>query len=270
VDVLALGLLVVAAVCAGMINSVAGGGSFLTFPGLLLAGVASKPANATSTGALLPGSYASAVGYWNDFAHGRRLFVLFGAASLAGGLLGAVLLLATPPRVFTLLVPFLLLTATLVFALSPRVLAWSRRRGGGFDAISLDTGWARIVPFALVWLVIATYGGYFGGGMGFLMLATLAAMGMTDIHAMNGLKVLLTALVNTVALVAFALRGLVEWPIAIPMAIGSALGGWVGPRLAKRVDPARVRTFIIVLGAVLTVYFFWLTFGPGGVSSTGS
>ncbi|MHB8586366.1 MAG: sulfite exporter TauE/SafE family protein [Thermoplasmatota archaeon] len=259
-DLLTILLLVAAAMIAGGINSVAGGGSFLTFPGLILTGTTPISANATSTASLIPASWASAGAYRDDVRHARRLLVVFGVASIVGGILGAILLLSTPPRLFKLLVPWLLISATVIFTISRPVLARYRaRRPAGADAFSP----ARLAGFAAVWFLIAIYGGYFGGGMGFLQLATLAAFGMTDIHAMNGLKVVLGGTLNTMALIYFAIRNVVVWQLAIPMAVGGIIGGWSGARLAKRVDPEWVRRLVIGLGFVISTYFFWQTYGVG-------
>lgn len=242
------------ALVGGALNSVAGGGSFFTFPALLLAGVPPVPANATSAAALWPAGVTGIHGYRDDLRHARHLVPVLGAASVAGGLLGALVLVATPPEAFRLLVPFLLLTATLVFGFAPALLKRLGRAPHG------RRGVAGTVAMGVAWLVIATYGGYFGGGMGFLMLATLASVGMTDIHAMNGLKVVMGTVLNGVAIVVFAVKGIVDWPLAALMATGSLAGGFAGPRLAKRVDAAKVRLFVLGVGAALTLYFFWATY----------
>lgn len=243
---LLLALLVAAAAGGGAMNAVAGGGSFLTFPSLILAGVPPVSANATSAVALWPASVASAAAYRDDLRHERRVLLLFGLASLAGGLLGALLLLLTPERTFAGLVPWLLLAATLIFAAGPRITRELRARD-------------MHAPFWLmvsVQLVVAVYGGYFGGGMGILMLAALSALGMDDLHAMNGLKAILGVAINGVAIAAFALAGIVVWPLALAMFVSSIAGGYFGARLARRVDVRSVRAFVIAVGAALTLYFF--------------
>jgi uncharacterized protein len=245
VEPLVLAGLVLVAVAAGAQNAVAGGGSFLAFPSLLFAGVSPIAANATNTVALWPASVSAAYAFRKDLAHERRLLVLFGAMSLLGGLLGALLLLLTPERTFTALIPWLLGGATLVFAFGPAI---TRR----MKARNMHTPlWAT----TLVQLAIGVYGGYFGGGIGILMLAALSAMGMTDIHAMNGLKNILGALINGIAVVTFVIAGVVVWPIALAMLGGSVVGGYAGARLSKRVDPKYLRGFIILVGAALTAYF---------------
>jgi uncharacterized membrane protein YfcA len=169
--------------------------------------------------------------------------------SLAGGLLGAFVLLRTPQPVFDRLLPWLLLFATAVFAFGGRFTAWLKRReqaGARIGAVS----W-------LLQLLIATYGGYFGGGMGLMMLAMLTLAGLTDIHEMNGIKTVLASALNAIALVAFIWAGLVQWPQASVMVVGAVLGGYGGARLAKRVDPAVVRGAVIAVGLLLTAWFFW-------------
>lgn len=241
---LELAVLVAAAVAAGAINSVAGGGSFLTFPALLLSGVSPIAANATNTLALWPGSVASAGAYRRDLAHERRALLVLAAVSLAGGLVGAVLLLGTPEQTFAALVPWLLGGATLLFAVGPRLTRGRPAR------------WGQLGTVAALQFLIAVYGGYFGGGMGILMLAGLSLLGMTDIHAMNGLKVLLGVVINGIALVAFAFAGVLVYPIGLAMAVGAVVGGYGGPLLAKRVPQVWVRRFVLAVGVVLTGYFF--------------
>jgi uncharacterized membrane protein YfcA len=240
-------LIVLAAVIGGAINSVAGGGSFFTFPALVFCGLAPIAANATSTVALWPGSLASTWAYRNDVQTSRGRLAILSLVSILGGLIGAKLLLWTKNETFAHIVPWLLLTATLLFALSSRAVAWlrSRQTDGLHPAILL------VGQF-----VIALYGGYFGGGMGILMLAVYALAGLTDIHAMNGLKSLLGAAINAAAVVTFIVADVVNWRPALLMVAGSLAGGYFGARLAKKVDAARVRQFVIATGAVMTVKFF--------------
>ncbi|HLE96741.1 MAG TPA: sulfite exporter TauE/SafE family protein [Candidatus Thermoplasmatota archaeon] len=244
-------MLFVAAMIGGGLNAVAGGGSFFTFPALLLSGVAPIEANATSAAALWPASVAGARSYRGAMRHEPRLLLALAGASVAGGLAGALVLLGTPQDVFRELVPWLLLLATLVFAGAPLLL----RRLRGHSRPRALSGPA-LLGFSLVWFGVATYGGYFGGGMGFLMLGTLAAMGMEDVHAMNGLKLVMGAALNAVAIVAFVVAGRIVWLDAGLMAVGGVLGAVASARHAQRVDPAKVRAFVVAAGALLTVYFF--------------
>ena len=240
-------LIVSAAMIGGAINSVAGGGSFFTFPALVFCGLAPIAANATSTVALWPGSLASTWAYRNDVPVGRGRLAILSLVSILGGLIGAKLLLWTKNETFAHIVPWLLLTATLLFALSSRAVTWLRaRQTGGLHPAILLAG-----QFA-----IALYGGYFGGGMGILMLAVYALAGLTDIHAMNGLKSLLGAAINAAAVVTFVVAGVVDWRPALLMVAGSLAGGYFGARLAKKVDANRVRQLVIATGALMTLKFF--------------
>jgi uncharacterized membrane protein YfcA len=246
-------LLFLAAAGGGALNAVAGGGSFLTFPTLLFQGVPAVPANASSAVALWPGSLASTAAHREDLRSGKEHLLTFTVSSLVGGVLGAALLLLTPGTTFRALVPWLLLLATLVFAFGGRVVARLRRdRKRGAH----DRSRASSVAGFLAQLVIATYGGFFGGGMGMMMLATFTVLGMEDIHAMNGLKNWCAVCINGVAVVTFVAAGIVAWPQTLVMLVGAVLGGYGGATSAKRVDPAVVRRFVIALGLVLSGYFF--------------
>ena len=246
------GLLFGATLAAGAINAVAGGGSFLTFPALIFAGVPSIAANATSTMAVWPGSLASIGAYREDIRRERSQLTGLLAVSLLGGLLGAFVLLHTSQRTFDRLLPWLLLAATLIFtfggSLSARLRAQAVRSGGAAPVAVLT--W-------LIQLAIATYGGYFGAGIGILMLALLSFAGMTDIHAMNGLKTVLGAALNAMALLAFVWARLIVWPQALLMMAGAIVGGYGAARLARRTDPRIIRRLVICIGVTMTGYFFW-------------
>ncbi|MFL5802389.1 MAG: sulfite exporter TauE/SafE family protein [Roseiflexaceae bacterium] len=243
--------LFLAAVAAGAINSVAGGGSFISFPALLLAGVPPISANATNAAALWPGTVASVGAYRRELAVQRRGIVLFSAISLLGGLIGALLLLQTQERTFEQLIPYLLLAATLIFALSPRITRWTRQWGEhGRER------WSRRLVVLALYFGVAIYGGFFGAGLGILTLAVLGLLGLEQIHEMNALKVLQASLINGVAVLTFALAGAVQWPMALLMAAGGIVGGYGGAALARRVNPVAVRWVIIAISVSLTVYFF--------------
>jgi uncharacterized membrane protein YfcA len=246
-----LAVLFLAALAAGAINSVAGGGSFISFPALVLAGMPPISANATNTVALWPGVVASIGAYRRELAVQRRGIVLFSAISLVGGLIGALLLLRTREAVFEQLIPYLLLLATLVFALSPRLTSLARRLGGKGSA-----GPGRRAAILAVYFAVAVYGGFFGAGLGILTLAVLSLLGLDNIHEMNALKTLQAALVNGVAVVTFVVAGIVQWPVAMLMAAGAILGGYGGASLARRVKPAYVRALVIAISVTLTLYFF--------------
>jgi uncharacterized membrane protein YfcA len=242
-------LLFVAAAVGGAINSVAGGGSFVAFPALLFAGVPPVAANATNTIALWPGSLASAVAYRRELGEARRELVPLGAASLIGGIAGSVLLLRTSDHTFVLLIPWLLLFATLLFSFGGPV---SRKLTGGKQA-SLAVGVA-------AQLFIGLYGGYFGGGIGIMMLAVLALLGMTNIHKMNALKAVLGTLVNGVAVVTFVIAGAVAWAPGSVMIVGGIVGGYAGAAIARRVEPLTVRRVVLCVAWVMTGYFFFRTY----------
>ncbi len=242
------------AIIAGAINSVAGGGTFFTFPTLLFTGVTPVSANATNTVALWPGSLASVGAYRQELARHKKGLLSLSIISMIGGLIGAWLLLRTRDETFARLVPYLLLLATLIFTFSGYVTRWLRSRAKQRPA-GESPGASRIfVP--LLQLAIAIYGGFFGGGIGILMLATLALMGMEDIHEMNALKTLLATLINGIAVVLFIVEGAARWPEALVMVVGAIIGGYYGAVIAKRLNPVFVRRFVIIVGFLLTIYFF--------------
>jgi uncharacterized membrane protein YfcA len=243
-------LLSFAGALGGAMNAVAGGGGFICFPALLFSGVPPVPANATSTLALVFGVFASGGAYRQHFKISRRVMVPLVATSVAGGLLGALLLVRTPAQTFLRIIPWLLLAATLLFALG-KCLTDSFARG-----ISGDTSNAALAGAAVFEFVVAVYGGYFGGGIGIMNLAMLAALGMTDIHAMNALKVLLGGSTNSVAALTFLFTKAIFWPQAMVMTAGALFGGYFGAHYAQKVPQAWIRSFILVIGMAMTVYFF--------------
>ncbi|MEW5740080.1 MAG: sulfite exporter TauE/SafE family protein [Myxococcota bacterium] len=243
-------LLAVAAFLGGALNAVAGGGSFLTFPALVFAGSAPLVANATSTVALWPGSIASAFGYRREVAGEKRLVWLLAPVSLLGGLLGAWWVIATPEQIFAQQVPFLLLVATLTFTFGDRLRGALAQRGT-----------PRVWVLVALQLLIAVYGGYFGGGMGLMMLALFALLGPSHLHAMNGLKSVLGVAINLTALVAFVVAGKVDFLRAGLMTAAAVAGGYAGAALARRFDAPKVKRLVIVLGWAITVAFFLKTFG---------
>jgi uncharacterized membrane protein YfcA len=243
-------ILFVVGLCAGALNSVAGGGSFLTLPTLLWVGVSPVSANATSTFAVWPGSIASAVAYRRDVRLSRTGVLWLCGVSVMGGFLGATLLVRTSDESFMRLLPWLMLVAAATFTFGGR---WTRRRGAAADQWH-SRGWFVLILF--VQFALSIYGGYFGGGMGIMMLAALAAAGMTDIHEMNGLKVLLGVSINGVALVRFFLSGALVFLPGFVMMAGTILGGFGGASLARRVDQRVIRGLVIGVGWTITAYFF--------------
>lgn len=243
--------LFVAALIAGVINSVAGGGSLISFPALLAFGVPAVPANATNTAALWPGTLSSAFAYTRDTPLYRDLILPLVIPSALGGLLGAFVLVTTPPEWFDLIVPFLVLFATLLFAFRDQFNRLFHLGGSEEHVSALGRVWGFLFQ-----LFVATYGGYFGAGIGILMLGSLSVMGLRDIHRMNALKTLLGTLINVIAFVFFALKGIVVWHLALWMTIGAIIGGYAGARTAKRVDQRYIRAFVIVVGLVVSVWLF--------------
>ena len=245
------------ALFAGMANAIAGGGTFLTFPALIGLGVPSLVANATSAVALWPGGLASMIGYRAELAGSRAFALRFALPSLLGGLTGAILLTLTSQRQFDLIVPFLVLFATLVFLLQRQILH-AVRRHTGFRAGSAGdiTANAPPRPFLAFHFLIAIYGGYFGAGAGIIMLAALGLMGLTNIHQMNGLKNFFATTFNLVAICTFAAKGLVDWPIAATMAGGAILGGWAAAGIAQRVPQNRVRGAVGLIGLASAGWLF--------------
>ena len=241
-----LAIVLVSAV-AGAMNAVAGGGTLLTFPALIGLGIPPLTANATSTVALWPGSASSFWGYRRELVGARRWAIGFALPSLAGGAVGALLLLATEERTFAELVPWLVLGATILFMGQGPLGAWLRRRDRPTGESDGTDRFPRPQLLAFQFL-IGIYGGYFGAGAGILMLAALGLMGLTNIHRMNGLKNWGGLCFNAVAAITFAFSGLVNWPVALSMAIGAISGGYLGSRTAQRVSQQTVRIVIVVIG----------------------
>ena len=247
------GLLFGTAVVAGMMNAVAGGGSFLSFPALLLVGVPPIQANATNTLALWPGILGSIGAYRNELRgpESRRVLIPLLATGVVGGLLGAVTLLITPQQTFMRLIPWLLLAATLLFAFS-RKLTLMLRPSGGEAALTTKGG-------AAAQLFVGFYIGYFGAGAGILMMALLALLGMTQIHRINAYKTVQAAVCNGIAILAFVTKGVIYLKHAGVMVVGSLLGGYFGAWFAQRMKQEHVRWIVIAIGAGMSAYFFWKT-----------
>lgn len=250
-----LALLSLAALVAGAVNSVAGGGTLLTYPALVLAGMNPIVANATSTVALWPGTIGAMLGYRSELRERSPVLLALALPSLLGGACGAILLLCTPTMVFEWLVPFLILFATFLFSVHGSV----RERVEATSAVQSRQWWvvAGVLQFA-----IAVYGGYFGAGIGILMLALLGILGMDDLHAMNGIKVVSGMLINFVAVATFAASGIVDWPVALIMAAASGIGGWAGAGLARRIGQVRLRRAIIGIGALVSAILLARQFLP--------
>jgi len=247
---LAFAVLAAAAFGAGVLNAIAGGGTFLTFPALVWAGVPPIAANATSALAVCPGYLGSTLGFRAELAALPRALLAREALLCAiGGVIGALLLLVTPAQVFARVVPWLLLFATALFSFGPRLSRWA---GGAHGA-----GLARLRLPGLA--AVAVYGGYFNGGLGILLMALYLVVGETRLDTVNALKNLNSFVLSVVSVVAFALGGAIVWREALLMALFATLGGFAGARLAKRLPTAWVRAIVIVTGLVMSALFFLRT-----------
>lgn len=243
------GLLLLAGAAAGLMNALAGGGTLVTFPVLVLLGLPTRVANATSTVALVPGAAASFVGYWPATRSHRGWLRRLAVPSLLGGVAGSLLLLATPEVWFARLAPLLVAFATLLFAIQNRRQLRRAPDGGPEPARAvLGPALAGLAQFG-----VALYGGYFGAGIGILMLVLLGALGLGDIHAMNGLKNFFGICINLVAAAVFLVYGLVDVSAMVPLLIGSVLGGYLGALAGRRVGPIWARRAVVAIGVVVTL-----------------
>ncbi len=243
-------LLALSGFLAGAINAVAGGGTFFTFSALLAVGLPPIVANATSAVAVLPGSVASSFAYLAEVKRYARKFLMLGVVSVFGGVAGALLLLQLTNAVFSRLVPYLLLSATLLFAISPllakrgkKVQANKRSHRGYLLGLGLQ-------------FVISVYGGFFGAGMGIVMLASLALTEGGDFHTVNAAKNVLAVAIQTVAVALFIVSGVVSWPQALVVMVAAIVGGYIGVIVARRVPVGVIRGFIITTGLLLSLYYF--------------
>ena len=244
-------ILVVAGFAGGTINAIAGGATFFTFPAMLLTGIPPVAANASNTVALVPASIAAAWSLRAELATVRRHLLRLGLIGAIGGVLGAILLLTTSNRTFMTLVPFLLLLATVLFAASPRLLAMSRARRPEGTGLRLTPGTLAVISFC------AVYGGYFGAGVGIIMLAGLTLAGLDDVRAGNALKNALVAIINGVSVVVFVSQDAVVWPASLTMLVGALAGGITGARLSRHLPVRVFRAVVITVGTLLTIWYFW-------------
>lgn len=251
-----------ASLIAGLLNSVAGGGSFLSFPALLNMGVPPIQANATNTVALWPGQFTSIAAYWRDLGHNRHLLPVLCIAAAIGGVGGGLILLHTGQATFMRLVPWLLLVAALLFALSSPISRWlqARTRGKQQPGPADEAAQARrpsMIPLFLGMVVVTLYIGYFGAGAGFLIMSLLAVAGIENVNQINALKVVTTTLANGLAVVLFIFKGQVLWQHCLLMMVTGAIGGYVGGHTARRLNPRLVRIFVTAIGFIMAGYFFW-------------
>jgi uncharacterized protein len=245
--------LFLAAVAAGVINALAGGGALFTFPALLAAGVPPVAANATSTVALVPGSLTAGLGYRSEVGtYSGRVLLFLVVPSLVGGLVGAWLVTVAGDELFRKLVPALILGATLLFIVQEPLRRWRERRPREAEARGLHA--VNLWGLGAGQFLVAVYGGFFGAGIGILMLAELGLVGLTSIHQMNGLKNFGAGCINGVAAIYFALDGHVVWNLAALMAVGAVLGGYAGAWLAQRIGERMVRAVVIATGLGIGIW----------------
>ncbi|MDO5606139.1 MAG: sulfite exporter TauE/SafE family protein [Paracoccus sp. (in: a-proteobacteria)] len=239
-------LILVAGFLGGLLNAVAGGGTFITFPALVYVGIPEIAANATSTVAAMPGYLSAAIGFRRDIAEiDRALLLRLTGWAMAGGAAGSGLLLISSNEAFAILVPFLLLGATLVFLRGAQIREWAARQRGAVTAYGAGT----MIP-------VAIYGGFFNGGLGIVLLALFAMWGMTNLHAMNGLKCWLSFALSLISLGVFAAGGAIAWGPAAMMAVGTVLGGVAGAPVARRIPIPMLRLLIGAVGFGMTALFF--------------
>lgn len=240
-------ILITAAFFAGVLNSIAGGGSFLTFPALVMAGIAPVSANATSAVAVFPGYLGGVAGFRRELAsQGRPLMFRYLLWASIGGLLGSLLLLVSSNAFFSLIVPWLLLVSTLAFGCGEQVLKRLEKEGER----------SRFVENFSIFLVSA-YGGYFNGGLGIILLAIFLFLGHTDLNLMNGLKNVISFCIAIVSVAAFAIAGIVQWPEAMGMMVATTLGGYYGAVVARKIPAAILKYVITAIGFIMTVIFFY-------------
>ncbi|MGB7548410.1 MAG: sulfite exporter TauE/SafE family protein [Terracidiphilus sp.] len=245
--------LTVAAFLAGLLNAVAGGGSFLLFPAMLSMRMLPIQANATNTVALWPGQLTAIAAYRQDIRRNLRLALPMALAGLLGGTCGAIVLLITPQRTFLRLVPWLLLTAASIFALSGPVSRWIERRKGA----TVHTHPPRRFPVFLATIAVCFYVGYFGAGAGFLIITLLSVFGFQNLHEINALKVVSTTMANGMAFAIFVVNGQVVWRYCLLAMVTCAIGGYTSASLARRVPQSVLRGLVVLLGLFMSAWFFW-------------
>jgi uncharacterized membrane protein YfcA len=232
---------------AGAVNAIAGGGTLLTFPSLLPL-ISPVAANATSTMALLPGSLAAGLGYRKELAECRKSLMLLWPPSLIGGIIGSILLIKIPEKIFADLVPWLLITASVLLMVQRPLLRYL----GAHPHAKPSKGTIAAVFFFQ--LLVGIYGGYFGAGIGILMLSSLAFVGIPDIHQMNAVKSILAATMNGVSAIILGAAGAVRWDYAVIMAIAAVAGGYAGARIGRRMRADYVRAIVVAIGFTVAIY----------------
>ncbi|MCG7393086.1 sulfite exporter TauE/SafE family protein [Microvirga sp. ACRRW] len=246
-------LLAASGLAAGLVNAIAGGGTFFTFSALVAAGLPPVVANATSAVAVTPANLSSAWAYRRELAANARRFAALGVVSLIGGLGGAYILTITNEASFSKIVPWLILFATVLFAASPRIVGLARRIGKSEGPHPSTRAWVVGLAFQLC---VAIYGGFFGAGMGIVMLAALAITEGDDFHLINSAKHLCSTVIQLVAVVVFVAKGIVSWPETIIVGFASIAGGYIGVVFGRRLPINVIRWLVIAVGAALTLIFF--------------
>lgn len=244
--------LAAAAFIAGLLNAVAGGGTLLLFPALLSMKILPIQANATNTVALWPGQLTSIAAYRQDIRKNIRLAMPMALAGLLGGMAGAMMLLETPQTTFLHMVPWLLLAATVIFAVSGPVSRWLERLNGAGHPHA-----PRRLPVFLLTAAVCFYVGYFGAGAGFLLITVLSLFGYQDLHEINALKVVSTTMANGVAFIIFVVNGQVVWRYCLLAMLACGIAGFMSASLARRVPQPLLRSLVVVLGLFISAWFFW-------------
>jgi uncharacterized protein len=252
-------LLAAASFAAGAINSVAGGGTLVSFPAAIAVGLSPLSANATNAVALTPGQIAAAFAYRRELGRDRAVVRLFLPAAAIGGVIGSLLLLFTPQKIFAAIVPLLVLFATALL-----VAQNLRKPSPVAIGAEAEAGWAlpkNPAIAVLAQLLVGVYGGYFGAGMGIMMLAIYARLGAADIHRMNGVKAVIGAVINAIASAAFVVAGIIDYRAAAVMAVGAIVGGFAGAAASRRVKPSIVRWGVVAVGIVLSIELAYKQWG---------
>jgi uncharacterized membrane protein YfcA len=257
-----LGILFLAAIMAGGMNAVAGGGTFFSFPALMALGVPAILSNATNAVAVTPGHALAAVVYKREIARAPRRIIMCTIAASIGAVLGAWLLTVTDEKTFNILVPWLLLVATLMFAFGPAIQKRIRSRAGAHEQPVVEDRNA-IGNNPKSWLgyaLASVYGGYFGAGQGIVLMTIVTLSGVEDLQEANAIKNAVATFVSLIAVIVLASRGLILWHYGVLMIVGALIGGFAGGKLAKVLSKTALRNFVLTVAVFLTVVYFWKTY----------
>lgn len=249
-------ILLIVGLISGLMNALAGGGSFVLFPTLMFLGLQPIAANATATISLIPGTFATMYTYRRNLVVRNKKLFWYIATSLAGGATGAILLLHTSNAEFAKMVPYLLLIATLLFTFRMKIFVWIRKFSRKSEQDSIHNSVSYRAIMALLFIAICIYGGFFGAGMGIMTLALFSLMGMQDLHAMNALRSCIGLCANVIAAFMFASSGIIMWHHAFIVAIGGAIGGYLGAYYALKLPQSWSRNAVVIIGWGITIYFF--------------